>query len=693
MNDPHEQINSELPAPAIEQPDSASVEQPDSASVEQPDSASVEQPDSASEKTETTDSGAASDTETSNSLDVSSVSSASNDSIAVPAPVSFAGLSPFKSILAIAFALALAFFTVLVEHVRRTKQFGFSTTAEYVTTGLQVLVYLVLFVIGWKLLDRFDRKAVREDCPDAEAPGAASASAAGGADSNASPASGAPADAVSSEKADVSAAGVADASRPATAESAAAASRRHLLFSWSPRSVILTWILLLCLFLPYLLAFYPGVASMDTTNQIKDYTTGTMPIEINWNEGEPKISCFLNDHHPVVDTLIFTFFTETVGGLLGGPVRGAFVYCALQTAITALFMSLMLCRMEKFGVPYAYRKAGFLFLGFAPFIGLYTIGMLKDSLYSMLFIAYYLLYAVIMLEGASGRRMVGLTILAILLALTKKTGVYFVLICNLALIFVPTVRRKWAEWAASWILPALLVLVLLPHVIFPMCNIFAGGKQESIGFTMQMTARTYLDHKDELSPQEVQTIGAVIDLSKVEESYSSYNYDEVKKLFNYEATADQLSAYKRLWLQLFARYPLSGLNALFGTAGGFFTPTETIRVYYEFPTTQYVKIPNPPKLAPFRDAVQTVYKWLTALPGVGLLFQCVLYTWWLPLAALLRVLLLPDFKGRRLKALGCLLPIAVCVLVLWVSPYAMARYGLPQFYTLPLVMGIGARRK
>ena len=86
--------------------------------------------------------------------------------------------SPFKRFLAIAFALALAFFTVLVEHVRRTKQFGFSTTTEYVITGLQVLVYLVLFVFGWKLLDWFDRKAVLAECPEAEALGAANDSAA-----------------------------------------------------------------------------------------------------------------------------------------------------------------------------------------------------------------------------------------------------------------------------------------------------------------------------------------------------------------------------------------------------------------------------------------------------------------------------------------------------------------------------------
>ena len=575
-------------------------------------------------------------------------------------PPVFAKLGFFRSVIAAILVSSLAFFTVLVEHVRRSKQFGFSTASEYVTTGLQVVIYVVLFVIGWKLLDRFDRQAVLADAP-----------------------------ASSNRKSKVTSE---DPGNDNAKANVTHGPSPRLLFSWSPRSVILTWILLLALFVPYLLAFYPGVASMDTTNQIKDFTTGTMPIEISWNEGEPMISCFLNDHHPVADTLIFTFFTEFVGGLLGGPVKGAFAYSALQTALTALLMALMLCRMEKFGVPYGYRKAGFLFLGFAPFIGLYVIGMLKDSIYSMFFIAYYLLYAVIMLEGATGRRMAGITILAVVLALTKKTGVYLVLICNLALIFVPTVRRKWAEWAASWILPALLVLVLLPHVLFPMCNIFAGGRQEVLGFTMQMTARTYLDHRDELSPQEVEVIGAVIDLSKVEESYSSYNYDEVKKLFNYAATDAQLGAYRRLWLQLFARYPLSGLNALFGTAGGFFTPTESIRVYFEFPETQYVKIANPPELAPYRDAVQAVYKWLSALPGAGLLFQCVLYVWWLPLAALLRVLLLPDFKGRRLKSLGCLLPAAVCVLILWVSPYAMGRYGLPQFYTLPLVMGIGSRR-
>ena len=162
--------------------------------------------------------------------------------------------------------------------------------------------------------------------------------------------------------------------------------------------------------------------------------------------------------------------------------------------------------------------------------------------------------------------MLWLILLSVLLALTKKTGVYFVILCNVALLFVPGVRRRWAEWLASLALPAVLLLVLLPKVLFPMFAIFPGGKQESIGFTMQMSARTYLDHKDALSDGELRILSEVMDLKKVEEDYSSYNYDEVKKLFNYSATEQQISAYKRLWLRLFVRYPFSGIKALLGTA-------------------------------------------------------------------------------------------------------------------------------
>ena len=532
--------------------------------------------------------------------------------------------------------LILSVFTVLVEHVRASDGLRISSATEIITSIMQVLIYTGMFLLAVRALRWSDRKAIGKDKGE-----------------------------------------------------------QHLFFCWNRRSVVFTALLLTGLYLPWLAIFYPGVASFDTVNQIKDYVTGTMPIEISWNPGEPTVSCFLNDHHPVADTFLFTFFTEHLGGFLGSAAAGTFLYCGLQTVLTAFLMALMLCRMEKLGIPYLYRKAGGLFLGLAPFVGLYVIGMLKDSVYALVFIAYYLLYVLIVLEGADNRRMILLVFLSVLLALTKKTGVYFVILCNIPLLLVRSVRQKIAVWAVSWCLPALIVLLLLPRVIFPLCNIYPGGKQESLGFTMQMVARTYLDHRKEIPPEEAEIINGVMDLEKLEEAYSGYNYDEVKHLYNFGASQSQLSAYKRLWLRLFVRYPLSGIKALFGTAGGFFTPTETIRVYYEFPGNEYVPIRNPDSLKPLRESAESVYKWLGKLPGAGLLLQCVLYTWWLPLLVLIRILFgeEPSAEGgsRQREKLICLIPIAVCVVILWVSPYSMGRYGLPQIYTIPLVMGLGSR--
>ena len=542
-------------------------------------------------------------------------------------------LSRPRKILCILCAAALSVFTVAVEHVRTSGGWQFSGAQQLLTSGLQALTYTIVFILLWKLIARFDKSAEK---------------------------------------------------------SAEADDSQKILCRWNARSVLLTALLLFALYLPYLLVFFPGVGSMDTTNQIKDFITGTMPIEISWNPGEPLISCFLNDHHPVTDTFLFVLFTEGLGRFVGRTM-GVFLYCCTQAAATAVTLSVMLCRMERLAIPYKYRRAGMWFLGLCPFISLYAIGMLKDSVFSLFFVWYFLTYVDICREGAAPGRLFRLIVLSLILALTKKTGVYLIILSNLALILLSGVRKRFAAWALSFVLPAFIVLMLLPKVIFPLTNIFQGGSQESLGFAMQMVARTYLDHGEELTDAEIQTIDNIMEVDKIEECYSAYNYDEVKHLFNFYATPAQLSDFKQLWLRLFVRYPSSGTKALMGTAGGFFSPTETVRVYYEFAHSDYVQVDNPEVLAPARKAFQTWYKWISNLPGIGILFQCVLYLWWLPLISLLRVIVMKrDDAAPAINTILCYVPIAVSVLILVASPYSMGRYGLPQFYTIPLVLGLSS---
>ena len=546
--------------------------------------------------------------------------------------------------ISLAIALLLTFFTVFVLHVRNTGTFGIETREERILTFMQLVVWFLTFVAAWKILNLVDKKAAESDTAVSESD-----------------------------------------------EGPVRKARPHFLFCWNIPSIIVTALLLLALFYPYMYAYYPGVCSLDTTNQIKDYVTEDMPIEINWRPDEPQVSCFLNDHHPVTDTLIFVYFVETLGSQIG-PEEGVYVYTCIQAFLTALFMSLLLCRMEKWGVPFLYRLLGFLFFGLSPFIPLYVIGMLKDSLHCMFYIPYFLVYLSIIREGATHPKMILLVLLSLILALTKKTGVYLILICNIALLVIPSVRKKLIGWAASWAVPALVLFVILPKFVFPAYNIFPGGKQEKIGFTLQMSVQTYIDHKDQMSDEEIQSIREVLDLDQAVKDFYPPNYDDVKHLFNFDATDEQVSAYLKTWLRLFIRFPRSGIKALFGTAGGFFTPTERIRIYTKFQKNSYTTVENLEEREYLRTIVSDYYEWLNNQHGIGMLLQCVLYLWWLPLFALLRILLKPEFRGRRFEHLMYMLPTAVSILVLWISPYSMARYGLPILYTLPMIMGIASTK-
>ena len=56
----------------------------------------------------------------------------------------------YKRVIGLILAAVLAFFTVLVEHVRRSGAFMFNTPAELAATALQAVLYIVFFILGWK---------------------------------------------------------------------------------------------------------------------------------------------------------------------------------------------------------------------------------------------------------------------------------------------------------------------------------------------------------------------------------------------------------------------------------------------------------------------------------------------------------------------------------------------------------------
>ena len=454
--------------------------------------------------------------------------------------------------------------------------------------------------------------------------------------------------------------------------------------SWRGRDIVITAVLLSLSAFVFLFVFYPGVCGADTANQLKDLFTDK-PWPFQWYTDTKYIHASLNDHHPVFDTLVFALFYQ-IGLWTGSQETGMFLYLLFQIAATCTAFSVMLCFMDYLGVPRSVRQAGFWFLALSPFLSMYLINMIKDSLYGVFFVLYMTVYCALILDGAARRRMVFLIILSVILALTKKTGVYLVTLANLALLLPRHIRGYKTDRRlvlVSALLPAFVIFILMGRILFPLLNVYPGGKQEAIGTCMQQVARAVIEHPKEISKEDRAVIDAVMDYSKIEEKYQPNLQDGIKRLYRFDADGKALRDFLLLYLRWIPRYPGSYLKAWTDCVGGYFAPMQAIQVYTGVTTRDRITWQNRPELEELREDVLNIYHYFEALPGLDLLFQISVYVWFLPLLSFFTLLA----KKRWLHIL-CLVPVILSVGVLTLCPYAGFRYALSQVYVLPLVMGL-----
>lgn len=462
------------------------------------------------------------------------------------------------------------------------------------------------------------------------------------------------------------------------------------------KSVWTMAIVLFIAWLPYLIIFYPGVSNYDTANQINDFFNGTSAMPFGFVEGQEGISYFLNDHHPVFTTLVMVPFVA-LGRLVGYPNFGMLLYVVLQMALTAFSFAVMIGFLDKIKCSYVIRKVSFLFLTFMPFIPLHAICMLKDCLYAAIFVLYLVYYVSLIrnIEIGKHRTMV-FVVLSLLVALTKKTGIYLIVICNVILLIRMFIsykrdkdiqnRKNCVGILSAVLIPAAVMWLIFPLIIYPAFNIFPGGKQELLGTCFQQTAKVIVDcGENALSSEELESIEKIISLSDINDIYYIGCTDAVKATYNLHATSEEVSDYLKTWIRVGFRHSIKYLEATLSVCGGFFSPKKVIDIFDAIPVTDsngvFSEFNNPRILNGLRKVVSSAYYYCTEIPGVDILLYIFSYVWLIPL-----VVLVSSKKG----SVGLsLMPIWISILILVVCPICYARYAISQIYAVPLILGIG----
>ena len=206
------------------------------------------------------------------------------------------------------------------------------------------------------------------------------------------------------------------------------------------------------------------------------------------------------DHHPVFDSIIYGSFVS-LGRMLGSDGLGMLLFGICQSAFTAIAFALTICYLERLGVPPLLRILSVAFVVLYPIIPISADTMQKDSTFAPVFLLYLLCYfELFRTKGAiaeSKRFVVGFILVSCLIALTKKPGIYLVVICAIALLIA---LKHYRKTAAIMLIAPVLICSLILHAIFvPLLDIAPGGKQEVLGILYQQSVTVLREAPDDVS--------------------------------------------------------------------------------------------------------------------------------------------------------------------------------------------------
>lgn len=444
---------------------------------------------------------------------------------------------------------------------------------------------------------------------------------------------------------------------------------------------------LLAGWLPWLLIHYPGNVDSDTITQLFQW----LGLAEN------------SDHHPWFDTMIFGWFWD-IGRPVGNYNIGLFVFLLFQLAATALGMALALTYLGRLGLSDTWRRVLTAFVAVFPIFAISVSVMSKDSFAGIFWMPFFVLFveAVRTRGRVLARRWVGAGALALVipLVLAKRSNVYVLVLCIVALLLISAWRTRLRLVIGSAVLLA-VTNVVWPQIALPALGVRPGTLSDILSIPVQQTARTVALHGESIPASERAAIDAVLRYDGLGKAYVPRRSDAVKGRLNGRATAEQRVAYARVWFAQLTRYPGIYLAATANNTFEYFAPVSALSFpsdlklgrYVDFWLSRSLKgttrvqieevaygLHQPPALSTMRAAVDRA---TTAFTSGNPLATKAFYCSWIPMLAL-------GFALRRRNWVLALatVPTFLTLAILVAGPIALSRYMIPLILGSVLLVGL-----
>ena len=422
-------------------------------------------------------------------------------------------------------------------------------------------------------------------------------------------------------------------------------------------------ICMLC-WLPYFLAYYPGVITDDAEWQLAQ-ALGLRPF---------------SNHQPWIHTMFHRFFYKIGYGIFHTANAGVAMCVIVQMCVMAATFSYLCTIFYKKGMKKICLFICLIYFAIIPFNALYAVTLWKDVAMG----AVVLLFSIVVWKITQEEKIgVGngilFLIMGLLLCILRSNGFYAYLLCFP--FFVILMKRKRKKIFVLGMGTIVLAMVYKGPVL-EYFDVTPPDTIESLSIPAQHIARVIVDGGT-LSEEQEKLLSKAVDISKIKDDYDPALSDPIKVLVRQTGDQDYIATHKteylKLWIELGIEHPISYLKAQIDQTKGYWYPD----IQYWVTTTMlkdntwgmYRSPKLPMVIINVMQYFETLYQ---KIPLLGILWSIGCYTW--------MMIVLGGVTICRRKSILPYFPVAAIIISLFIATPVQAefRYSYSMMTTIPL---------
>ncbi len=326
--------------------------------------------------------------------------------------------------------------------------------------------------------------------------------------------------------------------------------------------------------IPYFLAYYPGILSYDSYVQIEQIASGAY-----------------NEHHPLMHTLLIRLFMTIGNKLFSNVNTGIALYCIFQCIILAAVIA--------YATAVLYARVGsipaivvMIVMAFFPINGYMSVTVTKDILFSAAFLLTVVSFSeYVSLQLDAGPNIAKKILNDILLfigvfgiCVLRNNGKYALALMIIAMLvfeiresIIRIKNRKADEKKKIRIhyerplivcMASMCIAIISLLVISKSLGASQGDRREMLSIPIQQIARVYKYHSNELDNESLGLINEFI-LNGAADNYRQDISDPVKRNVNTYVVRYHTKEFVKVYFKLFRKYPGEYINAFLAENAGF----------------------------------------------------------------------------------------------------------------------------